>query len=89
MPTFDPNVLYIESNQLSIDEYTDGNSPFATGGLVNDINISGNTGSFTIDPLYHSTPSYDNVNLKALADNMQKIIDTAGCGLLRRNNNGN
>ena len=58
---------------------------YATGGLVNDINISGNIGSFTIDPLYHSTPNYDNVNLEALADNIQKVIDTAGCGLLRRN----
>lgn len=58
----------------------------ASGGLVNDANISGNIGSFTIDPLYHSTPSYDNVNLKELADTMQKVIDSAGCGLLRRSN---
>lgn len=48
------------------------------------IGISGGKDS-TIDLLYHSTPSYDNVNFKALADNIQKVIDTAGCNAFRRN----
>lgn len=58
----------------------------ASGGLVNDINIQGNTGSFTIDPLYHSTPSYDNIDLDKISETMQKVINSAGCGILRRNN---
>jgi NAD+ synthase len=85
MPTFYPLRLDVYSEQLTIDDYAGDNSPFATGGLVNDINISGNTNSFTIAPLHQSTPSYDNVNLQVLADNIQKVIDSAGCGLLRRN----
>lgn len=86
MPTFSPT---LEALKAIVDLHDDTAMieprEYATGGLVNDINISGNIGSFTIDPLYHSTPSYDNVNFKALADNIQKVIDTAGCGLLRRN----
>ena len=67
----------------------------AEGGIIDDCAgvdllggnaVSGNIGTFTINPLYHSTPSYDNVNQKALADEILKAIDTAGCGLLRRNN---
>lgn len=89
MPTFRPIYAFTEEDYSKIQRGQRAKGNFiedcATGGLVNDINISGNTGSFTIDPLYHSTPSYDNVDLKALADNIQKVIDTAGCGLLRRN----
>jgi hypothetical protein len=47
-------------------------------------NTSGNIGTFTIDPIYHSAPSFDDESLKAMADVIQKVIDTAGCGLLRR-----
>lgn len=90
MPVFSPALealkdvvgLYEDTAMIEPQEY-------ATGGLVNDNNMSGNIGSFTIDPLYHSTPSYDNVNLKALADNIQKVIDTAGCGLIKENRYGN
>ena len=61
---------------------------YAEGGLVNDANISGNIGSFTIDPIYHSSPSYDNVNLDKISEAIQKVIDTAGCGLLKENKHG-
>ena len=85
MPTFNPT---LEALKAFVDLHDDAAMidprEYATGGLVNDINISGNTNSFTIDPLYHSTPSYDNINFEALADNMQKVVDAAGCGLLRR-----
>jgi hypothetical protein len=57
---------------------------YAGTNLLGDNNASGNIGAFTIDSIYHSTPSYDNVNQKAMADAIQKVIDTAGCGLLRR-----
>ena len=55
----------------------------ATGGLVNNVNMQGNIGTFTIDPLYHSTPNYDGIDLEKLAETMQKVIDTAGCGILK------
>jgi NAD+ synthase len=86
MPTFSPT---LEAIKAIVDLHDDAvmidPREYAMGGLVNDNNMSGYIGSFTIDPLYHSTPSYDNVNQKALADNIQKVVDTAGCGLLRRN----
>lgn len=97
MPTFNPYEGVIDFTQLSFFDndkqrrrglraQCDLIEDRASGGLVNDANISGNIGSFTIDPLYHSTPSYDNINLEELADTMQKVINSAGCGLLRRNN---
>ena len=52
--------------------------------LLDGNNTSGNIDTFAIDPLYHSTPSYDNMNQKAMADVIQKVIDTAGCDALRR-----
>lgn len=55
----------------------------AIGGLVNDANMQGHIGTFTIDPLYHSTPNYDGVDLEKIAEAMQKVIDTAGCGILK------
>ena len=55
-------------------------------GLVDDAIIQECVGAFTINPIYHFTPSGDNVNQKAMADAIQKVINTAGCGLLRRNN---
>lgn len=57
---------------------------YAGVNLLGGDNTSGSIGTFTIDPLYHSTPNYDNVSQKAMADVIQKVIDTAGCGLLRR-----
>lgn len=97
MPTFYPLRLDVYSEQLSLFDNDKQRKrglraqcnlmeDCANGGLLNDANISGNIGSFTIDPLYHSTPSYDNINLEELANTMQKVINTAGCGLLRRNN---
>ena len=53
--------------------------------LLDGNNTSGNIGTFAVDSVHHSTPSYDNMNQKAIADVIQKVIDTAGCGLLRRN----
>ena len=66
----------------------------AKGGIIDDHaginllggnNASGSIGSFTIEPIYHSAPNLDNVNQKALADAIQKVIDTAGCGLFKEN----
>ena len=97
MPMFTPAVGgIIDPNQLSLFDYTkqykrglraetsiiDDHS----GANLPDGNISGNIGTFTIDPLYHSPPSYENVDLDKLAETMQKVINSAGCGLLRRNN---
>jgi hypothetical protein len=73
---------------LTIEGCVGDNSPFATGGLVNDINISGNVGGFTLDPLCHSSQNYDNINLEAIADNLQKVINTAGCGLFKEHKYG-
>jgi hypothetical protein len=56
---------------------------YAGADLLGGDAVSGNIGTFTIDPLYHSTPSYDNVNQKAMADAIQKVINTAGCGLFK------
>ena len=97
MPMFTPAVGgIIDPNQLSLFDYTKQykRGLRAETSIVDDYsgvnlpdgNMSGNIGTFTIDPLYHSTPSYDNMNQKAMADVMQKVINTAGCGLLRRNN---
>lgn len=97
MPTFNPYEEVIDFTQLSFFDNdkqrrrglrAQGNfmEDCASGGLVNDANVQGNVGSFTIDPLYHSTPSCDNINLEEIANTIQKVIDSAGCGLLRRNN---
>lgn len=97
IPTFNPHEQVIDFTQLSFFDNDKQRrrglraqcnfiEDYASSDLVNDANISVNVGSFTIDPLYHSAPSYDNVNLKELADTMQKVIDSAGCGLLRRSN---
>lgn len=60
----------------------------ANGGLVNDVNISGNTGGFIIDSVAYSSPSfgidYDKIDMDKFAETMQKIIDSAGCDMLRR-----
>lgn len=96
MPTFYPLRLDVYSEQLSLFDNDKQNKrglrakgnfieDCATSGSVNNINISGNTNSFTINQLHHSAPNCDNVNLKVLADNIQKVIDSAGCGLFRRN----
>lgn len=90
MPAFSP-VLEALKDVVGLYEDTAKIEPqdYATGGLVNDINISGNVGSFTIDSLYHSAPNFDKVNQEAVAAVMQKIIDTAGCGLFKENRYGN
>ena len=68
MPAFSPVLealkdvvgLYEDATMIEPQDY-------ATGGLVNDINISGNAGSFTIDPLYQSASIYDNADLEEMA----------------------
>ena len=94
MPMFTPAVGgIIDPNQLSLFDYTKQykRGLRAETSIIDDYsgvnlpddNMSGNIGAFTIDPLCHSTPSYDNVNQKAMADAIQKVIDTAGCGLFK------
>lgn len=97
MPTFSPNDFCALPCQMRID--FDNEKPRrglrAESGAIDDYagvdmlggnSASGNIGTLTIDPIYHFTPSSDNVNQKAMADMIQKVIDTAGCGLLRRRN---
>ena len=104
MPTFTADDFYafggiIDPNQLSLFDYTKQYKrglraetsiiDDCSGVNLPDDNMSGNIGTFTIDPLYHSSPNYDNVNLDKLAETMQKVIDSAGCGLLKENRHGN
>ena len=101
MPTFSPVIEYVkqlvELNQISEFDYTKQQKRglLAEGGIIDDHvginllggnNASGNIGTFTIDPIHPSTPGFDNMNQKAMADAIQKVMDTAGCGLLRRYN---
>ena len=97
MPMFTPAVGgIIDPNQLSLFDYTKQYKrglraetsiiDDCSGVNLPDGNISGNIGTFTIDPLYHSPPSYENVDLDKLAETMQKVINSAGCAGLRRNN---
>ena len=97
MPMFTPAVGgIIDPNQLSLFDYTKQykRGLRAETSIIDDYsgvnlpdgNMSGNIGTFTIDPLYHSSPSYENVNLDKLSETMQKVIDSAGCGILRRYN---
>jgi hypothetical protein len=86
----------IDPNQLTLFDYS---KQYKRGlraecGIIDDCagvdlldgdNTSGNIGAFTIDPIYHSAPSFDNASQKAIADAIQKVVDTAGCDLLRRN----
>jgi hypothetical protein len=95
MPTFSPDDFCALPGQMRID--FDNDKPHcglraesgiimdecAAGGLVNDVNMQGHIGTFTIDPLYHSTPNYDGIDLEKLAEAMQKVIDTAGCGIFK------
>ena len=55
----------------------------ATGGLVNDVNIQVDVGDIIIDPPRLSSPNYDGIDLEKLAETMQKVINTAGCGILK------
>ena len=97
MPMFTPaEGDIIDPNQLTLFDYS---KQYKRGlraecGVIDDYAgvdllggnaVSGNIGTFTIDPIYHSAPNFDSVNQKAMADVVQKVIDTAGCGLLRRN----
>lgn len=97
MPMFTPAVGgIIDPNQLSLFDYTKQykRGLRAETSIIDDYsgvnlpdgNMSGNIGAFTIDPLYHSSPSYENVNLDKLAEIMQKVINSAGCAGLRRHN---
>ena len=97
MPMFTPTVGgIIDPNQLSLFNHTKQykRGLRAKAGIIDDYsginlpdgNMSGNIGTFTIDPLYHSSPSCENVNLDKLTETMQKVINSAGCGILRRHN---
>ena len=101
MPTFTADDFYafggiVDPNQLRLFDYTKQYKrdlltktyiiDDCSGVNLPDGNTSGNIGTFTIDPLYHSSPSYDNIDLDKLSETMQKVINSAGCGLLRRNN---
>ena len=97
MPMFTPAVGgIIDPNQLSLFDYTKQykRGLRAETSIIDDYsgvnlpdgNMSGNIGTFTIDPLYHSSPSYENVNLDKLVETMQKVINSAGCAGLRRYN---
>ena len=55
----------------------------ATGGLVNDVNIQVDVGDIIIDPPRLSSPNYDGIDLEKIAETMQKVINTAGCGILK------
>lgn len=78
IPTYNPNEMVFDLEQLSLFDNDNEKAlrglrvesgivdDYATGGLASDINISGNVGSSTIYPLYHSTPSYDNVDLEEI-----------------------
>ena len=57
----------------------------ATGGLVNDVNIQVDVGDIIIDPPRLSSPNYDGIDLEKLAETMQKVINTAGCGMFKEN----
>ena len=57
----------------------------ATGGLVNDANMQGYIGSFTINPSRPSAPNYNGVDLEKIAEAMQKVVETAGCGIFEEN----
>lgn len=102
MPTFSPDDFCALPSKMSMFEpstfdYTKQQKRGlrAEGGIIDDYagvdllgsnGASGNIDTLTIEPIYHSAPNLDNVNQKAIADAIQKVIDTAGCGLLRRNN---
>lgn len=87
MPMFDPTVLYIDSNQLTIDDYADG-------GLVTpDFNaavMSGNaimTGLGIVEPVAANNVSVDlgisELDIEKMGDTLQKLINSAGIGLFR------
>lgn len=57
----------------------------ATGGLVDNANMQGHIGSFTIDLSHPSTPTCNGVDLEKIAEAMQKVVETAGCGILKEN----
>lgn len=55
----------------------------ATGGLVNNVNIQVDIGDIVIDPPSPSSLNYDGIDLEKIAEAMQKVINTAGCGILK------
>ena len=56
---------------------------YATGGLINDANMQGYIGTFTIDPSRPSSPNYDGIDLEKIAEVIQKTVETARCGILK------
>ena len=97
MPTFSPNDFCALPGQMRIN--FDNDKPHrglraesgiiidecATGGLVNDANMQGHIDSFTIDLSYPSTPTCNGVDLEKIAEAMQKVVETAGCGIFKEN----
>ena len=97
MPTFSPDDFCALPGQMRIE--FDNEKPrrglraesgiimdeCATGGLVNDANMQGHIGTFTIEPSRPSSPNYDGIDLEKIAETMQKVINTAGCGILKEN----
>ena len=95
MPTFSPNDFCALPGQMRID--FDNEQPrrglraesgiiideCATGGLVDNAVIQDYFGSFTFNPSGPSSPNCDSVDLEKIAEAMQKVIDTAGCGILK------
>ena len=97
IPAYNPNEWIIDLEQLSLfdNDKQSKRGLRAEGGIIDDYAgvgllggnaVSGNIGTFTIDPAFHENPIFDATSQDAIAKAMQKVIDTAGCGLLRRNN---
>lgn len=94
IPTYNPNETVFDLEQLSLfdNDKQSKRGLRAKCGIIDDYagvdllggnDASGNIGTFTIDPIYHSAPNFDSVNQKAMADAIQKVIDTASCGLFK------
>ena len=57
----------------------------ATGGLVDNAIIQDYFGSFTFDLSHPSTSTCNGVDLEKIAEAMQKVVETAGCGIFKEN----
>ena len=91
MPTFSPNE---KLDQISI---FDNEKPrrglraesgiimdeCASGGLVDNAIIQDYFGSLTFAHSSPSSPNCDSIDLEKIAEAMQKVIETAGCGILK------
>jgi NAD+ synthase len=73
MPMFDPTVLYIDKDQLTIDDYADGGlvSPDFNAAAMSSNAIM--TGLGNVDPI-----NYGEIDLQKIAETINKVIETAG-----------